>query len=55
MIPTRESDLDLDALAKETRALLRRRGVPVAQALPRLALARGPGAVSLRRTAAWAL
>ncbi len=47
-------DLDLDALAKETRALLRRRGVPDAQALPRLALARGPGRMSLLQTAAWA-
>jgi len=47
-------DLDLDALAKETRALLRRRGVPDAKALLRLALARGPGGMSLRQTAAWA-
>ncbi len=47
-------DLDLDALAKETRALVRRRGVPDAQALLRLALARGPGGMSLRQTAAWA-
>lgn len=43
-------DLDLDALAKETRALVRRRGVPDAQALLRLALARGPGGMSLRQT-----
>ena len=47
-------DLDLDALAKETRALVRRRGVPDAKALLRLALARGPGGMSLRQTAAWA-
>ena len=47
-------DLDLDALAKETRALVRRRGVPDAQALLRLVLARGPGGMSLRQTAAWA-
>ena len=47
-------DLDLDALAKETRALVRRRGVPDATALLRLALARGPGGMSLRQTAAWA-
>jgi Transposase DDE domain len=46
--------LDLDALAKETRALVRRRGVPDAKALLRLALARGPGGMSLRQTAAWA-
>lgn len=47
-------DLDLDALAKSTRALVRRRGVPDARALLRLALARGPGGFSLRETAAWA-
>jgi DDE family transposase len=47
-------DLDLDALAKETRALVRRRGVRDAKALLRLALARGPGGLSLRQTAAWA-
>jgi len=47
-------DLDLDALAKETRALVRRRGGPDAKALLRLALARGPGGMSLRQTAAWA-
>ena len=47
-------DLDLDALAAETKALVRRRGVPSAEALLRLALARGPGGLSLRDTAAWA-
>ena len=47
-------DLDLDKLALSTRALRRRRGVPDAQALLRLALARGPGGLSLRETAAWA-
>jgi hypothetical protein len=47
-------DLDLDALAKETRALVRRRGVPDATALLHLALAHGPGGSSLRQTAAWA-
>jgi len=47
-------DLDLGALAAETKALLRRRGVPDARALLRLALARGPGGLSLRETAAWA-
>lgn len=46
--------LDLEALAMETRALVRRRGVPDAKALLRLALARGPGGMSLRQTAAWA-
>ena len=47
-------DLDLDRLAFSTRALRRRRGVPDARALLRLALARGPGGLSLRETAAWA-
>jgi lambda repressor-like predicted transcriptional regulator len=47
-------DLDLDKLAFSTRALRRRRGVPDARALLRLALARGPGGLSLRETAAWA-
>jgi DDE family transposase len=47
-------DLDLDALAAATKALRRRRGVPSAEALLRLALARGPGGLSLRDTAAWA-
>jgi len=46
--------IDLDALAAETKALVRRRGVPDAEALLRLALARGPGGLSLRDTAAWA-
>jgi hypothetical protein len=46
--------LDLEALALETRALVRRRGVPDAKALLRPALARGPGGMSLRQTAAWA-
>jgi hypothetical protein len=48
-------DLDLDELAASTLALRRRRGVPDARALLRLALARGPGGLSLRETAAWAL
>ncbi len=46
--------IDLDALAAETNALLRRQGVPSAEALLRFALARGPGGLSLRDTAAWA-
>jgi len=45
--------VDLDALARQTKALLRRRGVPDAAALLRLALAHGPGGLSLRQTAAW--
>ena len=47
-------DLDLDALALATGALVRRRGVPNASALLRLALMRGPGGLSLRATASWA-
>src|SRR6202453_2489416 len=47
-------DLDLDKLAFSTRALRRRRGVPDARALLRLALARGLGGLSLRETAAGA-
>ncbi len=46
--------VDLDALALQTKALLRRRGVPDAAALLRLALVHGPGGLSLRQTAAWA-
>lgn len=48
------SDLNLDAVALETGALVRRRGVPNASALLRLALMRGPGGMSLRETASWA-
>lgn len=47
-------DLDLDAVARATGALVRRRGVPSASALLRLALMRGPGGLSLRATAGWA-
>lgn len=48
------SDLDLDTTARESRALVRRRGVPSAEALLRLALMYGPGGLSLRGCAAWA-
>lgn len=51
---SKDIGLDLDELARTTKALLRRRGVPSARALLRLALARGPGGLSLRQTAAWA-
>ena len=47
-------DLDLDELARRHGALTRRRGVSSGAALLRLALARGPGGMSLRQTAAWA-
>ena len=51
---TLQLGVDLAALAKRTKALLRRRGVPDAIALLRLALAHGPGGLSLRQTVAWA-
>jgi hypothetical protein len=46
--------LDLDALARETKALRRARGVRSGTDLLRLALAWGPGGYSLQRVAAWA-
>lgn len=46
--------LDLEASAREFKALLRRRGVPDAASLLRLALAYGPCGMSLRGNAAWA-
>jgi len=48
------ADLDLDGLALQTKAIERRREVVDGAALLRLALARGPGGLSLRQTAAWA-
>ncbi len=46
--------LDLDALATETMAIERRREITSGSDLLRLALARGPGRMSLSQTAAWA-
>lgn len=46
--------IDLDATARETGALVRRRCVADAATLLRLALAYGPGGMSLRSAAAWA-
>ena len=46
--------LDLDALATETMAIERRREITSGGDLLRLALARGPGRMSLSQTAAWA-
>ena len=46
--------LDLDSLAAEHGAIKRRRAVTGGAALLRLALARGPGGLSLRQTAGWA-
>jgi hypothetical protein len=47
-------DIDLDGLARRTKALRRRRGVPDAATLLRLALMVGPGGLSLRAAASWA-
>jgi Transposase DDE domain len=46
--------VDLDRLALETKAIRRKREVVDGAALLRIALARGPGGLSLRQTAAWA-
>ena len=46
--------LDLDRLAAERGGLRRRRQISRGADLLRLALARGPGGLSLRETAAWA-
>jgi hypothetical protein len=46
--------IDLDATARASGALLRRRGIRSAATLLRLALAYGPGGLSLRSAAAWA-
>jgi hypothetical protein len=47
-------ELDLDALAVSTKAIERPRKVCDGGSLLRLALARGPGGMSLNQTAAWA-
>ena len=47
-------DIDLDALARQTKAIERKRRVESGSDLLRLALARGPGGSSLSETAAWA-
>lgn len=47
-------DLDLDKLAWETKAIERKRKIESGPNLLRLALARGPGGLSLSETAAWA-
>lgn len=48
------ASLDLEALARETKAFCRGRGVQSGTDLLRLALAWGPGGYSLQRVAAWA-
>jgi hypothetical protein len=46
--------IDLEATARTSGALVRRREIRTAEALLRLALAYGPGGLSLRAAAAWA-
>ena len=46
--------LDLDRLARETKAIVRRREIRDGGDLLRLGLAHGPGGMSLPQTAAWA-
>jgi hypothetical protein len=46
--------IDLEATARSSGALVRRREIRSAEALLRLALASGPGGLSLRTAAAWA-
>lgn len=48
-------DLDLDALAYRTKAIERRRKIDTGGTLLRMALARGPGGLSLSATATWAM
>jgi hypothetical protein len=48
------ADLDLDALARQTQAIERKREIGTGADLLRVALARGPGGLSLSETAAWA-
>src|ERR687894_3739 len=46
--------IDLEATARASGALVRRRAIRSAEMLLRLALAYGPGGLSLRSAAAWA-
>jgi Transposase DDE domain len=47
-------DVDLDVLAVQTKAIERKRKIGDGASLLRMALARGPGGLSLSQTAAWA-
>lgn len=49
------TELDLDALALQTKAIERKRKIGDGATLLRVALARGPGGLSLSQTAAWAV
>lgn len=48
------ADLDLDRLARDTGAIIRKREIKEGSDLLRLGLAHGPGGMSLPQTAAWA-
>ncbi len=48
------ADLDLDSLARQTKAIERKREIASGATLLRLSLARGPGGLSLSQAAAWA-
>jgi hypothetical protein len=48
------ASLDLDHIARQTKAIQRKRAVREGHILLRVALARGPGGLSLSQTAAWA-
>ena len=48
------ADIDLDRLARETKAIQRKRNLADGASLLRLALMRGPGGLSLRETSGWA-
>ena len=54
LISRLSQSIDLEATARATGALVRRRNVADAATLLRLALAYGPGGMSLRSAAAWA-
>ena len=54
VVGTISDAIDLEATARSRGALLRRRGIRSAEQLLRLALAYGPGGLSLRMAAAWA-
>ena len=54
LVATISGAIDLEATARSSGALIRRRAIRSGEALLRLALAYGPGGLSLRAAAAWA-
>jgi hypothetical protein len=54
LVATVSAAIDLEATARTSGALVRRRAIRSAEMLLRLALAYGPGGLSLRSAAAWA-